>query len=274
MRFPIPEWGSFLVAVVALMQPWLIVLWRRLRAGTVHVYEKGNIEIGFSGWGPTVGLIGTLRATEHDVFIRHMRLQVMRLKDGATQRFGWRAFRTGSLSLTGTSEMFAEPAGSFLLTTSAPYQYNVFFDTPEFASEYGATMSNVTTQWRAYVRKRVEEVDPKLSDQVAKILENPAATDTLMKEFTKSDVAMDLYRSLNNNFFWHPGEYELTLECEAVRPARRYTRKWRLRLSSEDCESLRFNILAVLDACCDRTVKFNFAYPSYEDTTVANEAIR
>ena len=62
----IPEflkgWGSLIIATVALVQPWMIALWKRfVRPGTIDIHETGTIEIGYSSFGPTIGLRGTLR---------------------------------------------------------------------------------------------------------------------------------------------------------------------------------------------------------------------
>lgn len=55
------------LAFVALIQPWLLGAWRRLyKRGTVDIHETGKIEIGYSGFGATVGIMGTLRARDCD----------------------------------------------------------------------------------------------------------------------------------------------------------------------------------------------------------------
>lgn len=40
------ELGPWIVSFLALIQVWLIALWRRLRAGQLEIYESGTIESG------------------------------------------------------------------------------------------------------------------------------------------------------------------------------------------------------------------------------------
>src|SRR5687767_14744653 len=86
-------WGSLVIATAALVQPWLLALWRR-RSGTIDVYETGGaVEVGYSGFGPTVGLRGTLRAAHRDQFIRDIRVTIVKKRDGSTHVFDWLVFK-------------------------------------------------------------------------------------------------------------------------------------------------------------------------------------
>lgn len=99
-------WGSLIVAVVALAQPWAFAFYRRFfRPGQVDIYETGNIEIGFSGFGPTIGLYGTLRALNRESFARSIDLRLVRLKDRAEHRFSWALLRSEKLSSTSGRDM-------------------------------------------------------------------------------------------------------------------------------------------------------------------------
>ena len=56
-------WGTLIIALFALIQPWIRAIWKKLSwQQEVDVFETGSIEIGFSSYGPTVGLQGTLRS--------------------------------------------------------------------------------------------------------------------------------------------------------------------------------------------------------------------
>lgn len=64
------SWGTLIVAAVALIQPWLIAAWKKfLRRQKIEVYEAGTMEIGFSTFGPTIGLQGAVRAINRDAFV-------------------------------------------------------------------------------------------------------------------------------------------------------------------------------------------------------------
>src|SRR5437660_1351433 len=67
------------LAIVALVQPWLIALWKKfLLRGRIRAYPSANIEIGFSTFGPTVALQGTLHASHRDIFVTSAGMVVTR----------------------------------------------------------------------------------------------------------------------------------------------------------------------------------------------------
>ena len=66
------DFGGHVLGFLALAQVWLIAIWRKaFRNGTLVVYETASIEVGFSAFGATVTLLGTLRAEKHDVREAH-----------------------------------------------------------------------------------------------------------------------------------------------------------------------------------------------------------
>src|SRR5207253_5016876 len=88
------RWIQPLIAVLALIQPWIIWLYRKYgRGGDIDVHHTGNVEVGFSALGATVGLQGTLRAADRDFFVSSMTLEVLREADGSRHTLEWGAFR-------------------------------------------------------------------------------------------------------------------------------------------------------------------------------------
>jgi len=93
------ETWTAIVAVIALVQPWVVALYRRvLRSGRLEIYETGLPEIGYSLWGATIALYGTLRSRDREMFAKSVTLQVRKLENTsaevATHRtLQWVAFR-------------------------------------------------------------------------------------------------------------------------------------------------------------------------------------
>ena len=45
------KFGALIVAIIALIQPWTILLWKKfIKQGKVEFFETGNLEIGFSSF--------------------------------------------------------------------------------------------------------------------------------------------------------------------------------------------------------------------------------
>jgi len=49
----IAQLGPWIISAIALIQVWLIALFRRMRKPTIFIYESGNIELGYSTSDPT-----------------------------------------------------------------------------------------------------------------------------------------------------------------------------------------------------------------------------
>ena len=64
-------WITLGIALVALILPSAIWAWSNyVRRGVIDIHETWAIEVGFSSYGPTIGLNGTLQAVHHDRFVR------------------------------------------------------------------------------------------------------------------------------------------------------------------------------------------------------------
>jgi hypothetical protein len=83
-----------ILAIIALCQPWVAWLWKKyLTKGYVENYPAGSLEIGYSEFGPTLAIQGTLRARGKDVFVKRMRLRIRKLRNNEEYSFDWVAFR-------------------------------------------------------------------------------------------------------------------------------------------------------------------------------------
>ena len=259
-----PDWGSLAVALIAVVQPWAISLYKRLRhKGAIDTYQTGFIEVGFSNYGHTLGLLGTLRGSYQDVFVTRIHLIVTREKDQATQRFGWRAFRGNTSTLGKEEEVSVEAAGSFLVTHTAPHKYNIFFVSEGFAAEHGAAANAVTEEWNKFIHERLKEIEPNWNGQVSAVLADPALSSSLFDGFLKTRAPTDLFTRLNNAFFWHPGSYRIRYVVECAKPDRHFSKTWGFTLTEQDSEQLRLNAIGVLRVLCGIPATFKFSYPEY-----------
>ena len=258
------DYGAHIIGFVALIQVWLIALYKQLFSrGKLAVYETASIEIGFSGFGPTVTLLGTLRASDKDVFIRRMKVRVVRGTDKAEHTFSWRAFRPNNITLGATEPQSLEIAGSFLVSTAAPRLYNVFFASEAFASQYEAHVQPIRDGWYAFVQTKLREMDEALVGHVGSVLENPGLSATLFNEFTDGGNATALHTDVSNEFFWHAGDYELAFEIETDRTGETIRKKWTFSISPKEEQDLRLNIVILVRELCYLPVTYYVAYKKY-----------
>src|SRR3989339_1799575 len=87
---PLAAWS----AVVALIISYIIMIYRSyFIKPKIEIYETGFIQVGYSQFGPTIGLLGTIRALHKDCFIPAIRLRVNKNKDSSIHDFVWFVFR-------------------------------------------------------------------------------------------------------------------------------------------------------------------------------------
>lgn len=260
-----PEWGTLAISVLALVQPWLLALWRRyIRRGEVRAYESGNIELGFGNFGPSVALIGTLRAAHQDVFIERISVRVTRLKDNAQLPLTWRAFRPSEIPLGDSSNTTLEPAGSFLLGTASPMKYNIFFGSDQFVADFSGRASLTPNRWHEFVEQRIKALEPNEQQRTRAAKDNPALNEILWREFSNGEHISVLYREFTTGFYWRAGTYKLEMIIDAEEPALSATKQWAFSLSEDDAESLRVNIVPLLRSLAGLSATYSFAYPRYE----------
>lgn len=258
------DYGGHILGFLGLAQVWVIAFWRRFFSrGRLAVYETAAIEIGFSAFGPTVNLLGTLRARDKDVFVQRMRVRVVRAHDRAEHTFTWRAFRPSTVTLGAGAPLALEVAGSFLVSTAAPRQYNVFFASAVFAAQYEPQIQPLRDAWRAFLEEQLRRanVDPAL--QLPRLLENPALLADQFNEFIRAGHATGLHAAISNGFFWHAGDYHLDFMIDTESQAEATSRRWRFTISAQDEQNLRLNVVTLIRELCYLPVVYNFAYKEY-----------
>ena len=138
-----------IIATIALLQPWVVALWKRfLRQGTIDIHETGTIEVGYSSYGATIGLTGTLRAVHRDQFVRSIELTVVKGKDSSQHFFNWGLFRSGKLTIGRESEMTVELPSGFMLTTREPGRYSTLFVDSALQAEIRPHLTRVVEAWQ------------------------------------------------------------------------------------------------------------------------------
>jgi len=142
------SWGTLTVAMIALMQPWLLALYRKFfRQAHFDIYETGNIEIGFSNFGPTIGLLGALRGVNRDSFVRGIALILTHYKDKALHNFPWGLFRSDRILVRSRSDTTLQLCSGFMLTQNSPFPYKIQFWDRDAQDEIRPLIERLTSAW-------------------------------------------------------------------------------------------------------------------------------
>lgn len=244
-------WGTFVIAAIALLQPWIIAAWKKfVRRGAVEVFETARIEVGLGNFGPTVTLSGTVRAIHQDVFIQEMYLQVRRERDSSQHTLKWMVFRSPSFDNSGKS-VSVELASGFLLSTQQPRVLTTVFSDLETRSLMQAIVQPVSDEWLKLVAEffKSAEAHPNKLELPSKWAE---ASRSLYEQFSPRKVHVDSFTALDRLFYWEEGWYSLTLVIRTSRPDQQFETQFRMYLSANDSNALRMNNLRILSAICEQ----------------------
>lgn len=248
-------WGSLSVATVALVQPWLIGVWRKFyRAGSVDIYETGLLELGYNNFGPAIGLRGTLRAVHRDQFIRNITLTLVKEKDGSTHSFDWLLFRAEKINNLGTEDVWAEIASGFMLLTSQPHRYSTLFCDRTTQEELKASIEALQKAWSEHKGTPAS---------VAAL----AAQRDIYIPFSQTKPHVDTWGALDRKMYWEPGKYSLEMQVHTTRPEREFTRQWTFEISPAEFETLRMNAVILCRVGCEQGGRYVFVNPKYDPVT-------
>ena len=257
--------GPWVISIIAFAQVWLIALYKRFRKPKIEVYETSNLEIGFSRFGPTIAVIGTLRTIYRDAFIKGMRLTLRRKKDNASHVFHWRAFRSNTISLNLEHQPPIEIAASFLLAPDRPLKFNIFFVDDAFIAELSPVTSELAAKFFEFRKTLMTEMKEKIGDEYQNIISHPIFMEKIYEDFATEQAHVDTYAALDRAFYWEAGDYELDMTVESSDPKFAITKTKAFSLSDEDSNALRLNIIGVLRQICGIIEPLSFANPKYKD---------
>ncbi|MGB8656755.1 MAG: hypothetical protein WCE90_03110 [Candidatus Zixiibacteriota bacterium] len=264
----VKSYGTLILAIYGVVQVWLIALWRKyFRKGKVEIYETGPIEIGYSQFGPTVGLNGTLRVLNKHVFIKSIDLLVVRERDKAQHSFRWIAFRPPKIDLAGTQAITMEIPSGFLVSPDSPYRFSIVFNDNDLFDDFRPLFNAYISEWYKVTEQLTKILPPSLG--VAPSPEIIATMAKLIEDFRKSPIHLNTYTALDRKCYWEPGDYSLTMNVRASKPDRVFPKTCKFSINEDDSKNLKLNVITILNQPIASYLRiqnypYNFAYSEYK----------
>lgn len=255
--------GVLIIALAALIQPWLISIWKKFFIKSyIDIFETGKIEIGYSTFGPTIGLVGTLRCTNGDFFIREIQVNLIKTKDSSSHKFNWGVFRTEKLTNTGDESSFELPYG-FLLSTTLPRRYSIQFHDLQTQSELQNITNKVSEEWSSILYESMKDNPEQSFNQTSS--EAELSQFSIYQEFSKTPIHVNSYTSLDRLCYWEIGEYSIEMIVFTSNPNHNFRNKWSFSINDKDQAQLRLNVVKIMQDVCGRSSfsKYNFSYADY-----------
>lgn len=263
-----PDWGTLAVAVIALLQPWAGAAYRKwFRTPSVSIFPTGRVEVGYSQFGPTIGLHGALKVDQEDAFVREIELEVVRERDQATHTFYWQLFRQERGRLSELQDFEVELAAGFMLSVNKPHRYSILFSDVEVQEQIKSALETLKRSWSEFVLERFSDLE-QLDQETALDLYNRTKR-TLYEEFRQRENHLDAWRVIDRARYWEAGDYALTMRVHTADPQQTFEESWSFSLDEDQEEILSLNVPRILQAACDQDAafvgNFSFAYSDYEE---------
>lgn len=260
-------YGSLIIAAIALIQPWVLALWKRyVQRGYIEALPAGNLEIGFSTFGPTVGLLGALRSHNRDAFVNEMCVKVTRTADKASRTLKWRAVRSNEMTIGGLAQVQITFASGTPVRADAPFKYNILFSQDAFLADQRTLAQQLMQHWHSFVQATIQGLAADVRNQVLADTQNPLVTEMFFAQFNLTDdCARDLREALAREFYWSPGEYEIELTVDVGQPMRSHIRRWKFTLDTNEVDNLEKNKDLCIRELCGLATQYNFANPMYQN---------
>jgi hypothetical protein len=191
--------ATAVIALAALFRPEIERLIQRRRA-MIDVHPAGRLEVGFSTFGPTIGVQGTLQAIHRDAFVTYSSVAVVRVADNLRHEFPWSVFRPQTLEV---NVQQAEIAAGFLLSVDAPRRFNIQFHDTGTADSFRQALIDFQKLWTEYLQAEhivfanVAPGDPRGVYDIFQAARLPQIT--------------PLYHVIDRQFYWVRGEYRTSL---------------------------------------------------------------
>lgn len=250
-----------IVATLGLIQPWLIGLWKKFfRKGMLMLYPSGSIEVGFSEFGPTIGLQGTIKADSKDVFVTYIDLKITKMKNDEKHNFVWAAFRSPRINLGSPTETDFEVPSSFIIKVEQPHRFVI-------------TFSDVSTQsgilpYIENCRRVLNEIQNEyITELLAEQIETPEEIQKdISEKYRKHPTVTEAFSELSRKVYWDEGRYKLDIAINTDKKTFRFT--YHFDITKEDYERLKLNALTMLlnplmYFLRQAPFRYNFAYCNY-----------
>jgi hypothetical protein len=221
------------------------------------------LEVGFSSFGPTLALHGTLGADKKDVFISDIYLNVYRTKDNSTRTLTWTAIRPNKLNVRPSSQITLEIPSAFIIKTELPYKFHIFFSDKNIQNDIQPYLTKFLSEWQTFLYERQNLISKFMQD-------SPLSRDSIIDKIYDNDFSkqsksfQEAWDILNRNNYWEPGTYEVELVVNAYKPSNKFTDNFKFEISQEAFEKLRLNTVATLREICIGKANYFFEYVDFK----------
>jgi hypothetical protein len=263
--------ASLVIAFVAAFRPELHALLRPRRVD-VLLTDSLFLEIGFNGFGPTLGVVGTLNNEHARSLITKMRI---RLKaSGATDELVlspiFNRERAINSALAGGEEARGKFWLPFLVEADVAIPFDILFRNDAATGALTSSGVNLGQAWMSFANAKVQENEQALSDpdQTAMQTKVAAYVTALYNASGKQDFIVTAKREMSDAFEWTAQTFEARLEVDVLDCHRTFSRSFQFEVSGEQSRQLQENIDVIIAIVCKQLDPNTVPYSAFSKITL------
>jgi len=205
----IATWAGTIVAVIALLRPELGALFTRV-TNKLEFYPLDFVEVGFSNFGPTIGIAGTVEALPNSELISLSKTVVARTENPAHE-LRWLAFKPLSVALQPDLKD-VQAAAPFRLPGQQARQMSILHCDRGFLKDISNDLLLLRNRWNDFLARDLPSIPPAQA-------QNPFE---VFRRFSERPDNVAIHDKLKSKFIWESGAYSLELIFECTKPRREF----------------------------------------------------
>jgi len=238
----------FIFILVALSQLVLGILSKLGKKPKISFFPGGQIEVGFSIFGPTLTLFGTLRASHADAFVSRIELKLIGPEISSPRIMEWRVFKPYTFGFAPqAAEQQYELVSAFLLSPLTSFKNSIVFVDDPFIEAHTSKIVSIQSLWEEFNK---EAGNP----------EAPAVLPKRFDAFYKTPEVQQVVADLERVTYWKAGEYRLDMRIHTSNPDKTHTFPMTFHLSEENADILDSSLKRVAQLMCGLEVSIRYVY--------------
>ncbi len=198
-----------------------------------------TVEIGYSHYGPTFAIAGTLDAINSIVLINNICVEITNKNKKTSYFMDWFAFRPTQHVMGNFSEINLTMTSKFTITPNKAYNYNLLFIDNGRFSQMKALLQAIKGAWAEYLVTIAKE----------KRFIRP---ETLFPDFIKLPVVLDAAERLKTITCWEQGCYLIKIRITTKNPKQIFSFEKYFTLTPSDEQTLANNALNIIANICQQ----------------------
>jgi len=217
---------------------------------SLKTYLSDRIEVGYTQFGPILGIAGTMTTQNKIVFVYHIKIDIEHLGDETHHPFDWFSFRPHEFRVGSFTGIGSKMASKFMVAPDRPFQYNIVFSDQRRYAEIKNNLKTIKMEW-----------DYVLADAAKSSKET--TYQELFQRFLQMPDIVEATAFLREMSYWREGNYsaKILITTQENKPPMEIDKSF--ALTNQDAQSLEENALPIIaDLCRQPDILYNTSSPA------------